>query len=234
MKSRFENLTSILSILSVAAIASMVSNLPGFSGYGGHMMGTGYSAHNGQVQGYQIPGVTPPSAQSEQEPQAPRGPMSERERRVNERFQQAVALLHAQRYDYAITALDAVLAEAPDMPEAYVNMGFAFLGLHEYGPAQGAFETAINLRLDQANAYYGLAMAFEGQEDYEGALGAMRSFIHLSPPDNRFLPRARAALWEWEGQLGRLKGIEPAPEGAEPELVESPKWSEGHGHSEAH
>jgi tetratricopeptide (TPR) repeat protein len=225
VKTRFENLTSILSVLFVVAIASLVKDLPGFSSSA--TLTPGY-----QVQGYQIPGrvSSPPSMGQAQEPPAPREPMSERERRVNERFQQAVALLHAKRYDYAITALDAVLAEAPDMPEAYVNMGYAFLGMEEYGPAQGAFETAINLRLDQANAYYGLAMAFEGQKDYEGALGAMRSFIHLSPPDSPFVTKARAALWEWEGELGRLPGIQPAPEGAEPEVTEGAKWSDGHGH----
>jgi Tfp pilus assembly protein PilF len=89
---------------------------------------------------------------------------SDKERRVDERFQQAIGLLHAKQYDYAITALDSVLDMAPGMPEAYVNMGYAFIGLEEFGPARGAFEKAIDLKVDQVNAYYGLAIAFEGQE----------------------------------------------------------------------
>ena len=45
-------------------------------------------------------------------------------------------------------------------------------------------------------------------EDYEGALGAMRSYIHLSPPNDPFLAKARAAIWEWETKLGREPKIE--------------------------
>jgi len=114
------------------------------------------------------------------------------------------------------------------MPEAYVNMGYAFIGLEEYGPATKAFERAIDLRLNQYNAYYGLAVALEGLGEYEAALGAMRSYIHLAPPDDPYITKARAALWEWEAQLGRVPGVQPAPEGVEPDSIKSPSWSEGH------
>jgi len=145
-----------------------------------------------------------------------------------ERFQQGTALLHAKRYDYAITALDSVLSMVPNMPEAYVNMGYAFLGLEEYGPARGAFEKALSIKLDQVNAYYGLAIAFEGADELEAALGAMRSYIHLSRPDDPFLARARAALWEWEAQLGRIEGVEIAPEGVKGPSIKPPSWDNQH------
>jgi tetratricopeptide (TPR) repeat protein len=229
-KQDFEALTVILSVSMVVAIVALLTTLPGMQGVG--------SATSG-VQGYSIPAhlrnapVTENSAYQalqqredtvQHSPQSAfreafQEPQTEQEARVQERFEQAVALLHAKRYDYAITALDAVLLMAPDMPEAYVNMGYAFLGLEEYAPARNAFEKAIDLRLEQTNAYYGLAIAYEGLEDYEAALGAMRSYIHLSPPDDPYLTRARAALWEWEGQLGRIQGVQPAPEGAEPVTI---------------
>lgn len=155
-------------------------------------------------------------------------PQSELEFQVMERFQQAVSLLHAKRYDYAITALDAVLAIAPDMPEAYVNMGYAFVGLEEFGPARGAFEKALELKVDQVNAYYGLAMAYEGLKEFEAALGAMRSYIHLSPPDDPYLVKARAALWEWEAQLGRVKGVSVPTEGQAVPALPKPSWSQKH------
>ena len=94
------------------------------------------------------------------------------------------------------------------MPEAYVNMGFAYLGLEQYQTAAAAFSRAIDLRPNQVNAYYGLAEAFEGMKDYEGALGAMRSYIHLSPPNDPFIPKARSAIWELETKLGRKPQIE--------------------------
>lgn len=218
VKQDFENLTVILSVVFVAAIVAQLGNFPDLK------MGVPKPL---SAQGYKIP----QQAQAKQAPETkPSGPMTERQRRVAERFEQAVALLHAERYEYAITALDAVLEMAPNMPEAYVNMGFAFIGLKEYGPAQGAFETALNLKVDQANAYYGLAEAFEGQKDYEAALGAMRSYIHLSPPDDPFVTKARSALWEWEAELGRIPGVREAKKGEKGISIEAPrpKWNGGH------
>jgi len=124
-----------------------------------------------------------------------------------------VAMLHARRYDYAITALHRVLELAPRMPEAYVNMGFALLGKGEHRAARDFFQAAIDLRPYQHNAYWGLAVALEGLGDLEGAMGAMRTFIHLAPSDPRteaFVRKARAALWEWDSRLRR--GPLPAAE----------------------
>ena len=110
------------------------------------------------------------------------------------------ALAHSE---HAATALQRVITLAPRLPEAHVNLGFAWLGLHDAAQAQRAFEAAIDLRTDQANAYYGLAMALEQRGDLPGALGAMRSYLHLSRADDGYRTRARAALWEWEARLGR-------------------------------
>ncbi len=238
-KQDFEVLTTILSVSAVLAIAALIATLP--------EMRTG-SIVRPAVQGYTIPAQrqppsptvpafrqnpheAPPSVMPAPPAAAaslPKRPLTERERRITERFQQAVAMLHAKRYDYAITALDAVLAMSPEMPEAYVNMGYAFIGREEYGPAAKAFERAIDLRLNQRNAYYGLAVALEGLKEYEAALGAMRSYIHLAPPNDPYMTKARAAVWEWEAQLGRLPGVQAAPAGAEPGPLKSPPWPEGH------
>ena len=227
----FEALTVILSVAVVVAIVSLMTSLSTWEA-----SRTPVSA----VQGYSIPAhlrqttaaTAPPLSPEQGAQQAFRGalnePQTERERQVMERFQQAIALMHARRYDYAITALDAVLALSPNMPEAYVNMGYAFLELEEFGPARGAFEKALELKLDQVNAYYGLAIAFEGQKQFEAALGAMRSYIHLSQPDDPFLARARAALWEWEAQLGRIEGVEVAKDGEQGSTIKAPSWNTEH------
>ncbi len=137
-----------------------------------------------------------------------------REVEIAQRFEQAVMMLHAKRYDMAMTALHRVLELSPRMPEAHANMGFALLGLERYAAAHDFFTTAIELRPPYANAYYGLAMAFEGLGEYEMALGAMRSYIHLTKEDT-YLAKARAALWEWERKLGRIPESE-APAAAQP------------------
>ncbi len=119
------------------------------------------------------------------------------------RFQQAVMMLHAGRYEHAATALHRVLALSPRLTAAHVNMGYAMLGLKRLQAAESFFRTAIDLDPYQGNAYWGLAEVFEQRGDLEGALGAMRTYIHLAPPGDPYVRRARAALWEWDTRLAR-------------------------------
>lgn len=122
-----------------------------------------------------------------------------RAREVRQRFDQAVVMLHAKQYEHAVVALHRVLALAPTLPEAHVNMGFALLGLGRAREARDFFEGATALRPEQANAYYGLAVASEAAGDLPLARGAMRSYLHLARNEPaEHLSRARAALWEWE------------------------------------
>lgn len=119
---------------------------------------------------------------------------------IDQRFAQAVIMLHSRQFEHAATALHRVLELAPDMPEAHVNMGYAMIGLERYSVARDFFESATVLRPQQANAYYGLALALDALRDRPGARGAMRTFIHLSAPDAPFVKKAKAAIWEWESE----------------------------------
>lgn len=120
---------------------------------------------------------------------------------VSRRFAQSVALLNAKQFEAAASELHRVLELAPQMPEAHVNMGFAMIGVQRYAMARDFFTAAIDLNTGQVNAYYGLAVALEGLRDLPGALGAMRSYVHLSTPDDAYLSKANAAIWEWESDL---------------------------------
>lgn len=147
-------------------------------------------------------GPVGPAPRSEAEQQAAARAAHQRE--LREQFNNATGLLQARRFEDAANALQRVLALAPRLPEAHVNLGFALLGLGHGSAARRSFEQAIDIRPDQANAYWGLANALEQQGDLEGALGAMRSYLHLAPADDLDRrTRARAALWEWETRLGR-------------------------------
>lgn len=121
--------------------------------------------------------------------------------RIRERFDQALYMLHARRYDDAVTALHAVLLLSPRLTAAHVNMGYALLGLGRYSAAADFFRQAIDLTPYQGNAYWGLAEALEAEGDPQGALGAMRTYIHLAKPGDPFVRRARAALWEIDNRL---------------------------------
>lgn len=144
---------------------------------------------------------------------------------LRQHFDQAVLLLHAGRHAEAVTALHQVLALAPRLPEAHVNLGFALLGLGRAAAARDCFDTATTLAPGQANAYYGLAMAWEALGDLPMATGAMRSYLHLARGERpEHLARARAALWTWE--QARRPGAAasgPAPRsGAGRELASPP------------
>lgn len=119
---------------------------------------------------------------------------------IHRRFQQGVVMLHAKQHEHAMTAFHRVLELDPALPEAHVNMGFALIGLERHGAARDFFESALALRKEQINAYYGLAVALDALRDRPGATGAMRTFVHLSKPDDPYVSKAQAALWEWEAE----------------------------------
>lgn len=118
-------------------------------------------------------------------------------------FEHAVLLQQQGQSSRAVAALEMVITLLPQMPEAYVNLGFSLYDLGEFDAARGAFGRAIELNPAQGNAYYGLAIVYEAQQELELALGAMRSFLHIADAQERYKVRARAAIWEWENMLGR-------------------------------
>ena len=164
-----------------------------------------------QVQGYTRPDKIPSQSNSASKPIKKidlLADLSDQQKHLlQQRFDQAAALIHAKQYDYAVMALTEVIKLQPRLPEAHANLGYSYLGLKQYQAAVRAFTNAINLRPNQVNAYYGLAESYEGLKDYEAALGAMRSYVHLSPPKDPFVTRAQAAIWEWEAKLGRKPSV---------------------------
>ncbi len=120
---------------------------------------------------------------------------------VQQRFQDAVALLQAGHFEYAVAALREVLAIKPGLPEAHVNMGYALLGMGNSSAAAGHFERASDLRPSLYNAYYGLALAERDNGNQTQALAAMQAFAHLADQDDRHLPRAQEFIWELQESL---------------------------------
>jgi len=121
-------------------------------------------------------------------------------------FNAAVGHMQQGRYQQALDLWHKALLLAPDIPEIKVNMGFTLFEMGEYRTARDAFINAMEQNAYQANAYYGLAITNEKMGDLEAALGAMRSYIHLATADadEKFIRRARSALWEWETRLTKL------------------------------
>ncbi|OHC70572.1 MAG: hypothetical protein A3H93_13300 [Rhodocyclales bacterium RIFCSPLOWO2_02_FULL_63_24] len=120
---------------------------------------------------------------------------------INTRFQQGLVMLHARQYDHALTAFHRVLQLSPAMPEAYVNAGFALIGMKRFREAHDFFEGATALRVRQVNAYYGLAIALEGMHELPAAIAAMETYLHLTKADDPYRRKAEAAIWEWREAL---------------------------------
>jgi len=132
-------------------------------------------------------------------------------------------MLHARQYSHAVAGTARVIELEPAMPEAHVNMGYRAAPAWAARQARDSSRERRPLRPAQANAYFGLAMALEAGGDMPAAIGAMRTFVHLSAPDDPFVRKARAALWECRRRacrpvghtgvandgVGRLMGIGP-------------------------
>lgn len=128
-------------------------------------------------------------------------------------FKEGVALLRTGRYGDSAEMFKAALRIAPHVPEAYVNLGFAYLGLGSTAAATAAFQKAIEIKPSQANAYFGLAEGLQSKNDIAGALGAMRTYVHLTPEGVPARRKAMAAVWELESALAnRRAGTDGAGE----------------------
>ena len=173
-----------------------------------------------------LPGIAPTNKQrSKQDANPNSAPLAHQVQakasEVDRRFNEATVMLHAKQFEHALTALHRVLELAPNMPEAHVNMGYAMLGLQRYAAARDFFSGAIELRPAQVNAYYGLALALDGLNDRAGALGAMRTYVHLAKPDDAFVRKARAALWEWQSEASQSPAIKASAPVAEINAVKT-------------
>ena len=128
-----------------------------------------------------------------------------------------LAVRHMQQgeYEAALKRWHQILLRDAGIPEVKVNMGFTLYELGQFAAARDFFVSAMEQNPFQANAYYGLALVSEKVGDLAGAMGAMRSYIHLAGPaeDERFIRRARSALWEWEAKLSPPSDGEDPPAG---------------------
>lgn len=140
----------------------------------------------------------------------PRALNATEQKTLHARFEQGVAMLRMGQYEFALTAFHQVLALAPSLPEAHVNMGFALIGLEQWQAARDFFASAIEIRREQLNAYYGLAIALEALGDVPGAIGAMQSYLHRAPAEDPYRSAAESALWEWRSKDAAMRQVNRA------------------------
>ncbi len=225
MHTNFNNLITIVSVACIVSIVAMVlaltDRVPELNAVANNKAESvkGYTRPDKDPFKDDSKNVIPEGVSLEGEPSREPVKLSAKQiKDVRKRFEQAVVLLHAKQYGFAINALDHILTITTELPKVYVNMGFAYLGLKDYVSAESAFERALELRADQANAYYGMAIVLEEKKLLEPALGAMRTFVHLADSDDRYIVKARAAIWEWKALLGRIPGAVEAPDNMQSQI----------------
>lgn len=124
-----------------------------------------------------------------------------RKQEIDKRFSEGVRMLRSKQYELALKAFHRVIELAPNMSEAYVNSGFALLGMGEPKAAADFFDSATSLRPDQMNAYFGLGEALQAMGEMNGALQAMETYLHRSAADDPFRRKAESAVWELRAVL---------------------------------
>jgi Flp pilus assembly protein TadD len=127
------------------------------------------------------------------------------------RFEQGVAMLQMKEFQHAITAFHRVLELEPKLPEAHINMGFAFYELGDYPGAQRFFEGALALAPHLHNARYGLAISLQAKGDPAAAKIALQHYLAAVDADDPFRPKALLRLQEVEQALRQ----HPAQPGAQ-------------------
>ncbi|MEM9302361.1 MAG: TIGR03032 family protein [Pseudomonadota bacterium] len=93
------------------------------------------------------------------------------------RFQRALALARSQRFDEAIPALEAVLAEEPDHVQALYHLGACHIAEDRWLRAVDALSRCVAIRADHAEAQNSLGMAYSCLGDWETAIERFEAAI---------------------------------------------------------
>ena len=126
-----------------------------------------------------------------------------RRNEIRQRFEQGVAMLQAGQYEFAIAAFHRVVELNPLIPEAHVNLGYAFYGLGDFRGADQFFRGALALAPGMANAHYGRAISLADQGYWAEARSAMLRYLELSSERDPYFYKARIKLGEIERHLNK-------------------------------
>ncbi|MYF52981.1 MAG: tetratricopeptide repeat protein [Gammaproteobacteria bacterium] len=121
-------------------------------------------------------------------------------------------------YEKAIMHYSRALKLKPDLPDAFINRGDAYLGKGNFDPALTDFNKAIELNPNDADAYIYRGNAYLEQSNSEFALADFNKAIELNPNDaDAYIIRGDAYLEQRNSKLALTdfdKAIELDPENA--------------------
>ena len=142
-------------------------------------------------------------------------------RRLNE----IQAMANGGRLAEAEAACRAVIAAAPDMPEAVAVQGFLLGRLHRVEEARAHLEAAIAARGDVPHWHLELAQSYRRTLRLDDALARSREAVRLDPNDSRFhLGLARVLVDRGDNDAARealLAALAVAPDDVEAHLAQA-------------
>lgn len=109
------------------------------------------------------------------------GAMSRRDRAATE-VNMGILLMQAGRTEEALAAYDRALGIQPQLAEAWLNRGIAYLGQRQYAAAEADFTRSLELNVREAHkAYYNRALSLDARERYADAYAEFQQALQLAP-----------------------------------------------------
>lgn len=99
---------------------------------------------------------------------------------MNKTFNEGVALSNEGKSEEAVAKFRAIIAEIPNCPECFANIGTVQAQAKKYDEAEVAYKKAIELKPDFADAYNGLANVYNAQKKFDLAAEVSKKALELA------------------------------------------------------
>ena len=133
-------------------------------------------------------------------------------------------------YEKAIMHYSRALKLKPDLPDAFINRGDAYLGKGDFDPALADFNKVIELNPNDPDAYIIRGDAYLGKGDFDPALADFNKAIELNPNDaDAYIYRGNAYLEQSNSEFALAdfnKAIELNPNDADAYIIRGDAYLE--------
>lgn len=136
------------------------------------------------------------------------------------KFKEAVQLAHSGQLDQAEALLKELLAEEPDLPEVYQNLGYINAQRKNWPVAEENYQKALELRPGDPDLMISLAHVYQAAGQSDKALELMSQAAGANPEDAGAQLNKGILLFNKGDTAGAQKAFEAAI-AADPELAEA-------------
>jgi Flp pilus assembly protein TadD len=129
---------------------------------------------------------------------------------LNDLLDEAQRDVDANNFEAAITPLQKLIAEKPEIAFAHFQLGYAYTALKRWDAARAEYERAIALDAKMPEAYLNLGILLLDKQEYAAAIAPLSKAVELLPAQSR--PRALLAVaqdrsGDQEGAARSFEGV---------------------------